>query len=81
MKKLNVQELPLDKKVIIEASAGTGKTFTIGLIVLRLLLEKLLPIEKIVLITFTEAATAELKKSTSEKIIEAYNIWKNGSDE
>jgi len=81
MKKLNVLELPLDKKVIIEASAGTGKTFTIGLIVLRLLLEKLLPIEKIVLITFTEAATAELKKSTSEKIIEAYNIWKNGSDE
>jgi len=81
MKQLNVQELPIDRKVIIEASAGTGKTFTIGLIVLRLLLEKLLPIEKIVVITFTDAATAELKKSTSEKIIEAYNIWKNGSDE
>ena len=77
---LNVPELPLDEKVLIEASAGTGKTYTIGLIVLRLLLEKLLPIEKIVLITFTKPATAELKKKTAEKIVEAYGIWKNGSD-
>ena len=80
MPSLNVQKLPLDEKVLIEASAGTGKTFTIGLIVVRLLLEKCLPIKKIVLITFTKAATAELKKNTSEKIIEAYDIWKNGSD-
>jgi len=68
MQPLDVETLPLDKKALIEASAGTGKTYTIGLIVLRLLLEKLLPIEKIVLITFTEAATAELKKKTAEKI-------------
>ena len=80
MPSLNVQKLPLDEKVLIEASAGTGKTFTIGLIVVRLLLEKCLPIKKIVLITFTKAATAELKKNTSEKIIEAYDIWKNGCD-
>jgi len=80
MRSLNVHNLPLGKKVLIEASAGTGKTFTIGLIVLRLLLEKVLPVEKIILITFTKAATAELKKNTSEKILEAYDIWKNGSD-
>jgi len=66
----NIEILPLDKKVLIEASAGTGKTYTIGLIVIRLLLENNLPIEKIVLITFTEAATAELKKNTSERIRE-----------
>jgi exodeoxyribonuclease V beta subunit len=78
---LNVQELPLDKKILIEASAGTGKTYTIGLIVLRLLLENLLTIEKIILVTFTKAAATELKKETSEKIIKAYDIWKNGSDE
>jgi len=80
MKALNIPELPLDKKVLIEASAGTGKTYTIGLIVRRLLLEKLIPIEKIVLITFTKAATAELKKKTAEKIIEAYNEWNDNSE-
>jgi exodeoxyribonuclease V beta subunit len=81
MKKLMVSELPLDEKILIEASAGTGKTYTIGLIVLRLLLEKLIPIEKIILVTFTEAATAELKKKTSEKLSEAYDIWKGKKGE
>jgi exodeoxyribonuclease V beta subunit len=81
MNALDVKTTPLDKKVLIEAGAGTGKTYTIGLLVLRLLLEKNIKIEKIVLITFTEAATLELKKNTSEKIREAYNIWKNGTNE
>jgi len=79
-----VMKMPLDKKVLIEASAGTGKTYTIGLIVLRLLLKELLPIEQIVLITFTEAATAELKKKTAEKIRDAHDIWtgkKNTDDD
>jgi len=81
MESLDIKTLPLDKKILIEASAGTGKTYTIGLIVLRLLLEELFPIEKIILVTFTKAATAELKKETSEKIIKAYDIWKNGSEQ
>ncbi|MDR2580012.1 MAG: UvrD-helicase domain-containing protein [Fibromonadaceae bacterium] len=81
MQILDVQNLPLDKKVLIEASAGTGKTYTIGLIVLRLLLEKNIPIDKIALITFTKAATAELKKNTWEKIREAYDTWENGPNE
>jgi len=70
MKALDVSKLPLDSTVLIEASAGTGKTYTIGLIVQRLLTEKLIPIDKIVLITFTKAATAELKKKTAERIRE-----------
>ncbi|MCL1957442.1 MAG: UvrD-helicase domain-containing protein, partial [Fibromonadales bacterium] len=37
-------------------------------------LKKLFPIEKIVLITFTEAATAELKKKTAERIREKYTL-------
>jgi len=75
MKSINdindIESMPLNEKVLIEASAGTGKTYTIGLIVFRLLKE-LLPIEKIVLITFTEAATAELKKKTAERIRDEY---------
>ena len=48
----------------IEASAGTGKTYSIAILVVRLILEKQLPIEKILLVTFTEAAAAELKERT-----------------
>ncbi|STY60892.1 exonuclease V subunit beta [Mannheimia haemolytica] len=38
MKNLNPIQLPLNKSVLIEASAGTGKTFTIANLYLRLLL-------------------------------------------
>ena len=51
----------LDGTNLIEASAGTGKTYTISGIYLRLLLEKKLAVEQILVVTFTEAATAELK--------------------
>jgi exodeoxyribonuclease V beta subunit len=81
METLNVRTLPLDKKNLIEASAGTGKTFTIGLIVLRLLLREEFPltIEKIVLITFTDSAALELQRKTAEKILGAYKMWEENS--
>jgi exodeoxyribonuclease V beta subunit len=46
----------------IEASAGTGKTYSITLIWLRLIIEKQLRVEEILVSTFTTAATAELKE-------------------
>jgi len=46
---------------VIEASAGTGKTTTISAIVLRLLIEQGIPIEQILVTTYTELATAELR--------------------
>ena len=46
----------------IEASAGTGKTYSLAILVVRLLIEQQIPIEKILLVTFTEAAAAELKE-------------------
>jgi exodeoxyribonuclease V beta subunit len=45
----------------IEASAGTGKTYTINLLWLRLLIEERLPVQSILVCTFTKAATAELR--------------------
>ena len=45
---------------IIEASAGTGKTYTLCRIVLRLIAEEGIPIDRILAITFTQAATEEL---------------------
>ncbi|MCS6970686.1 MAG: UvrD-helicase domain-containing protein [Planctomycetes bacterium] len=46
--------------LLLEASAGTGKTYTITGIVSRLILEAGLPLERIALLTFTRAATGQL---------------------
>jgi len=67
--RLDALTLPLYGERLIEASAGTGKTFTIGLLYLRLLLglggtsafNRPLSVEEILVVTFTEAATAELR--------------------
>jgi exodeoxyribonuclease V beta subunit len=52
--------LPLSGVRLVEASAGTGKTFTIATLYLRLILERGLGPDRIVVATFTRAATAEL---------------------
>ncbi len=46
---------------LIEAAAGTGKTYTIQNLVVRFLLERRLPIRSLLVVTFTEAAAAELR--------------------
>ncbi|MEY2789550.1 MAG: hypothetical protein RLZZ34_2693, partial [Verrucomicrobiota bacterium] len=46
----------------IEASAGTGKTYSITLLWLRLLVEQQLRVDQILVSTFTQAATAELRE-------------------
>ncbi|WP_437888464.1 exodeoxyribonuclease V subunit beta [Phytobacter sp. V91] len=66
---LDPLRLPLTGERLIEASAGTGKTFTIAALYLRLLLglggESARPgplsVEDVLVVTFTEAATAELR--------------------
>ncbi|HET8941752.1 MAG TPA: UvrD-helicase domain-containing protein [Rudaea sp.] len=71
---LDWQHLPLDGRVLIEASAGTGKTFTIGLIYLRLLLERGLRIEQILVATFTEAAAMELRERLRARLVEVERL-------
>jgi exodeoxyribonuclease V beta subunit len=67
--------LPLARTQLIEASAGTGKTWTIAALYLRLVLghgrdEPLLPAQ-ILVMTFTKAATAELRERIRERLAEA----------
>jgi exodeoxyribonuclease V beta subunit len=57
----DVLTVPLEDKNLIEASAGTGKTYSIAILALRLLVEKNIPINKILMVTFTNAAVAELE--------------------
>lgn len=61
------QQIALNKHAIIEASAGTGKTFTITALVMRLL-AKGVTLDKILIVTFTEKATAELRDRIHDKI-------------
>jgi exodeoxyribonuclease V beta subunit len=68
----NAAQTSLEKGfTVIEASAGTGKTTTISAIVLRLLAEQGIPIEQILVATYTELATAELRGRIRETIADA----------
>lgn len=63
--------LPLNQSSLIEASAGTGKTYTMANLYLRLLLGvgcEPLAVEHILVVTFTKAATQELRDRIREKI-------------
>lgn len=76
---LNAMTFPLFGKRLIEASAGTGKTYTIANLYLRLLLPtnsnydfaRPLTVDQILVVTFTEAATAELKARIRLRIRQA----------
>jgi exodeoxyribonuclease V beta subunit len=61
MTPLDLLACPLVGRHLVEASAGTGKTWTLAHLYLRLVLERPLPVERILVVTFTEAATAELR--------------------
>jgi exodeoxyribonuclease V beta subunit len=67
--------MPLTGHALIEASAGTGKTYTLAALYLRLLLgvgrENPLEVDKILVVTFTEAATQELRERIRTRIQEA----------
>ena len=52
----------VEGETMIEANAGTGKTYTLCRIVERLVLQKKIPIERILAVTFTNAAAYELKE-------------------
>ncbi|MGZ5052997.1 MAG: exodeoxyribonuclease V subunit beta [Methylobacter sp.] len=56
---------------LIEASAGTGKTYAIAMLVLRFIVEQAIPIEKLLVVTFTKAATEELKDRVRCRLAEA----------
>ncbi|MGN5593856.1 exodeoxyribonuclease V subunit beta [Stutzerimonas nitrititolerans] len=75
---------PLHGSRLIEASAGTGKTFTISALYLRLVLghggehafaRELLPPE-ILVVTFTDAATRELRDRIRARLVEAARVFR-----
>lgn len=73
----DVKTVPLQGSNLIEASAGTGKTYSIAILVLRLLLEKQMPIQEILMVTFTKAAVAELEERIRRFVREAAKYAEN----
>lgn len=84
---LDVLTLPLHGERLIEASAGTGKTYTIAGLYIRLLLghgannsahQRPLSVDQILVVTFTDAATGELRERIRARIVNARHAFLAG---
>ena len=69
VKPFNMDEFKLGQNLFVEASAGTGKTFTIRKIVAKLVKEGV-PLSKILLVTYTEKAAGELRDRIRQEMEE-----------
>ncbi|KND55122.1 Exodeoxyribonuclease V beta chain [Candidatus Paraburkholderia kirkii] len=78
VQELDVFSCALDGVNQIEASAGTGKTWNICALYVRLLLEKRLSVEQILVVTFTKAATAELHERIRSRLAGVAHAIENG---
>ena len=67
----------MSKLVVYKASAGSGKTFTLAVSYIKLLIQNTHAYREILAVTFTNKATAEMK----ERIIsQLYGIWRRDKD-
>ncbi len=71
-------QTPLAGVNLVEASAGTGKTYSITGLYLRLIAEQDLDVASILVVTFTEAATQELKDRVRRRLAEAVAVFQSG---
>jgi exodeoxyribonuclease V beta subunit len=76
----DVLQFELQGKKMIEASAGTGKTFSVAILVVRLLVETETDIKSILMMTFTKAAAAEMEERIRLFIREAFSYLEDGHD-
>ncbi|MCU7932475.1 MAG: exodeoxyribonuclease V subunit beta [Candidatus Thiodiazotropha sp. (ex Codakia rugifera)] len=75
---MQIESVALKGFNLVEASAGTGKTYTLTSLYLRLLLEQGLSPDSILVVTYTKAATAELKTRIRQRLLEARTLFGGG---
>jgi len=63
---------------LIEASAGTGKTYTITALYLRLVVEAQIPVNRILVVTYTNAATKELRDRIRSRLAQIRHAFLDG---
>jgi len=64
-------EIDLSRDALIEASAGTGKTFTLTHLVVRTIRERKIPLDRILIVTYTEKAAGEMRERLRELLEKA----------
>jgi exodeoxyribonuclease V beta subunit len=75
----SVYDIEWKPRVLIEASAGTGKTYTIAGLFVRLLVEKKLTVDRILVMTFTRKATAELRDRIFRRLRECLRMLEDNN--
>ncbi|MCH1552696.1 MAG: UvrD-helicase domain-containing protein, partial [Balneolaceae bacterium] len=75
MEHFDVTQAPLKGVHLVEANAGTGKTFNISSLVVRLIAEGALDLKNILVLTFTEAATTELRSRIQHRCREVLELF------
>ncbi|WP_068828965.1 exodeoxyribonuclease V subunit beta [Pseudomonas sp. BMS12] len=81
MSGLDLHDSPFAGRSLIEASAGTGKTWTLTALYARLLLERGLSVGQILVVTYTTAATAELRERIRTRLAELLALYEGGSSD
>ncbi|MBI3549352.1 MAG: UvrD-helicase domain-containing protein [Elusimicrobia bacterium] len=76
----DLARLTLDRNVVVEAGAGTGKTTLLTDRLLFLLLGAGVPITGIVALTFTEKAAGEIRVRLGERLLDLLEHWKEGGE-
>ena len=77
----DIFDTPLDGAHLIEAGAGTGKTYALESLFIRLMLEKDLQAREILVVTYTVAATKELRGRIRDKVRAALEAFRGGKIE
>jgi len=81
-KAFHLTETPLARGTsLIEASAGTGKTYAITALFVRLILEEDLSVRDILVVTYTDAATEELRHRIRQTLADALQAFESGSSD
>jgi exodeoxyribonuclease V beta subunit len=75
---LDLYTLPLHGRRVIEASAGTGKTWALTGLVMRFVVEAGVPLPALLVVTFTKAAVAELRERIDARLREAARLFALG---
>ncbi|MBI5581367.1 MAG: exodeoxyribonuclease V subunit beta [Deltaproteobacteria bacterium] len=86
MNAFDARRVALEGSNLIEAAAGTGKTYSIEGLFVRLIIEQHVPVEQILTVTFTQAATAELRQRIYQRLLNAGRLldagaWQGGPGE
>jgi exodeoxyribonuclease V beta subunit len=80
MKNLDLTHIRTSGMHLIEASAGTGKTWTIAALYILLLLESRLRPAEILVVTYTKAATTELRDRIRGRINRTLELFAGGRE-